>query len=126
MRSRIGAAFAIAVALTSTEAAADGNALLTQCQLVLKVVDGGRVDRTTDMVGAGQCLGMVEGVRNTLTILNTGLPGDYRVCFPDDGISNGQAARIVVKFLKEHPEILNKDSTFLSMLAFKQAYPCKG
>ncbi|MFV3381067.1 hypothetical protein [Pseudomonas sp. NY15354] len=91
MKSRIGTAIALAGALAGTEANADGNALLAQCQQVARVMDGAQVGPNTDMVGAGQCLGMVEGVRNTITLLNTALPQGYRICFPDKGITNGQA-----------------------------------
>lgn len=123
MNAWIGA-IALTGSLVSTGALADGNALLEHCQQVMRVVDA-ESSKNTNPVGAGQCLGMLEGVRSTMTILHTALPENYRICFPKNGISNGQAARIVIKFLEDNPAILNQDATFLSLLAFKEAYPCK-
>lgn len=76
-------------------------------------------------VQAGSCLGMVEGVRNTMLILNSSLPEKMKICLPPTGIKNGQAVRVVVKYLNDNPEKLNEDSTLLTMLAIAHAYPCK-
>ena len=100
---------------------ADGNELLAQCQNVERYLDSEEVENT---FAIGLCLGLLQGVRNTMVILNTGLDQRLRTCWPKTGINNGQAARIVVRYLREHPEQLNKDEVLLSMLAFQAAYPC--
>lgn len=48
-----------------------------------------------------------------------------RTCFPENGITNEQAVRIVLKYLNEHPAELHQDQTYLTFLAFRDAYRCK-
>ncbi|CAN2967078.1 hypothetical protein METHPM2_110017 [Pseudomonas sp. PM2] len=78
-----------------------------------------------DLLGVGRCIGMVEGVRNTMVIFKSALPDNLKVCFPKQGINNGQATRILEKFLHDNPAMLDQDETFLTIMAFKQAYPCE-
>lgn len=60
-----------------------------------------------------------------MVILNSALPDNIKVCFPKNGIDNGQTVRIVDKFLHDNPAMLDQPDTFLVMVALKQAYPCK-
>jgi hypothetical protein len=87
-------------------------------------MDGEKISSKTDEFGIGPCFGLVEGVRNTLVYVNDSLEKDLRICWPKNGIPNGQAIRILVKYLKENPTELNNDQTLLTMVAFKVAYPC--
>lgn len=103
----------------------DGNFILEKCNTTLRVTDGKPLASGDDYMGIGQCLGLVEGVRNTLIYLNSYLERDLQICWPDQGIKNGQAVRILVKYLNDHPAQLNMDQTLLTMMAFKDAYPCK-
>lgn len=123
MKAGIAAAVALVGTMSSGGAMADGNLLLDHCQQVMRAMD-----KTTapadEPLFVGRCLGMVEGVRNTLVILNSALPEKIKVCFPKKGIDNGQAVRIVDKFLRENPAMLDQPDTFLVMMAFRQAYPC--
>ncbi|MGH9878299.1 MAG: Rap1a/Tai family immunity protein [Nitrososphaerales archaeon] len=102
----------------------DGNGFLKACRLTVKFIDDEPIteDRGLEV---GYCLGLIEGVRNSMILLNPHLPKDYKVCFPSSLITNRQAARIVVKYLDNHPAILDKDKTLLTMYAFADAYPCK-
>lgn len=111
-----------ALCLPLGSAIADGNELLSQCQNAEHFMDTGQV-RDTNSIGF--CLGMLQGVRNTMTILDQGLSPPMRTCFPSEGIDNGQAVRIVVQYLKRHPEKLHEDEVLLSMLGFRSAFPCK-
>ena len=43
---------------------------------------------------------------------------------PPDGTTNGQAVRIVVKYLRDHPEELHKHDSVLAFTALKAAFPC--
>lgn len=103
----------------------DGNALISKCKAALRIMNGKKVDASDDQVAIGQCLGLVEGVRNTLVYLNSFLEKDLQICWPDAGINNGQAIRILVKYLDDHPAILHMDQTLLTMKAFEESYPCK-
>lgn len=106
---------------SATESARnDGNELLTCCS--------GVIDYPTEFsparsFGTGFCIGMVAGVRNMMLLTHALLkPPAY--CFPERGFTNGQAARIVVKWLEDNPNSLHKDAAFVTMLAFMDAFPC--
>jgi len=68
----------------------------------------------------GICLGVAVAVNE----LEAYLPKNIRACFPD-GVPYGQAVRIVSKYLNDHPEMLQKNLTFLVIAAFHEAFPCK-
>jgi hypothetical protein len=48
---------------------------------------------------------------------------DLVSCAPPDSRAS-QLARVVVKFLDEHPERMNEDFRLLAMEAFHRAWPC--
>jgi len=109
--------------------ATDGNELLAACQTVINYMDSGEtsLDHSSDL-DIGLCLGLGEGVRNTMIFYGlSDLPQDsyYRVCLPEGGIKNGQAARIISSHLMKNPANLHMDASGLAMLAFIDAYPCK-
>lgn len=106
--------------LFSSSVYADGNKLLEQCISTERYIDTGEIKNEFDI---GMCLGLVQGVRNTMQIM--GSDSSTKVCFPDNGIDNGQATRIVVAYLKKNPASLHEHEVLLTMLAFADAYPCK-
>jgi hypothetical protein len=122
-------AWAGAVALTGMlgcgAALADGNALIKECAAAVKSMDDAAAKPAVGNWQLGHCSGIIEGVMRTMVILNNNLTADFKVCFPEGGITNGQALRIVDKYLHDNPAKLNEDATFLTMLAFYHAYPCK-
>ncbi|MCL6306945.1 Rap1a/Tai family immunity protein [Pseudomonas syringae] len=75
--------------------------------------------------GAGVCAGLVYGVTDTLKTAHIVSPDAVSVCIPIDGFTMGQAARILLKYLDDHPETLNENSSTLAMKAFRKAYPCR-
>lgn len=103
-------------------AGSDGNELLLQCRSVVRSMD---TDQMNGSYGDGLCLGLIHGVKGMTWFLEDGLSQPYRTCIPGD-VNNGQAARIVVKFLESRPELLNQDRGTLVWRALKNAYPCKG
>ncbi|MNR32810.1 hypothetical protein D3C85_1504300 [compost metagenome] len=61
----------------------------------------------------------------TLVMVDSELPKDQRICLPANGVSNGQAARIVVKLMEEHPAQMSEDDGVLITVALRLAFPCK-
>lgn len=106
--------------LCSGAAIADGNTLLTQCQQFVKASDR---DRDFNQGEAGMCVGFVEGVLSTTAFFSENLESGARLCVPKTA-TNGQLARVVVKYLKDNPAKLNQGKTGLVWLAMKDAYPC--
>jgi len=45
-------------------------------------------------------------------------------CVPDEGIRPQQAARIIVRYLQQHPQTLHYPGYFLAVQAFREAFPC--
>lgn len=111
--------------LASGGAIADGNELLADCQKALKNKDEGR----SGSMGDGYCLGLINGVGSTMDALspqlkpNPLLKKTGETCMP--ALSNGQSARIVTKYLQDHPASLHLGAAYLTMLALQDAYPCK-
>jgi hypothetical protein len=124
MKAWIGVVALVGMLGSGGAHATDGNNLLHSCQTVIRLMDNEKVS-AGDSMDAGQCFGMVEAVRGVLFIYDQQIPQNLRVCIPAGGINNGQAARIVSKYLHDNPAQLNEDATLLTILAFKQAYPCK-
>jgi hypothetical protein len=127
----IAAVLALLVALASPCYAAtgpqlinDGNSLLTACKSFLDIVDGKPSD-ADNLLEMGQCIGIVGGVKTTMASLNGSLNEPMRTCFPANEIKVGPQVRVVVGYLKAHPDALALDSSMLTMLAFHTAYPCK-
>lgn len=99
----------------------DGNSLLLQCQQYIKAADS---EKNYDRVDAALCLGFLQGVQSSFSFLSDDLKEEAKFCLPN-GVTNGQITRIVVKYLKDNPKLLNKNRMGLVWLALTDAYPCK-
>ena len=108
----------------SSNAKADGNQFLNDCQAVEKSLDNRGALTGSEFVDFGYCYGLIQGVRSSMQLLNIGLQPEYRTCWPTEEINNGQAVRIVLKYLRSNPEILNLDATTLVFRTFSTSYPC--
>ena len=121
--------FALASKLAVAQSASDGDALLHNCSLVVKMADTDNVTSTLDNLDAGTCMGLVRGIMDTMALwqsLDHGGPVDNSAvhgCIPDS-IKTIQGARIVVKYLNEHPERLQAPDTRLVLMAMVDAFPC--
>lgn len=104
----------------AADAKFDGNELLAQCQQYLKAADS---ESNYDRIDAGLCTGFLQGVLGAFTFLREELENDSKFCVPN-GVTNVQTARIVVKYLKDNPKLLNLNRTGLVWSALKDAYPC--
>lgn len=123
MKAGIAASVVLAGAFASGSAMADGNNLLTQCQAAIRFINNN--NDSTNEFGQGKCLGVVSAVVGLTMVFNDKLPKESKVCFPKDGITNGQSIRIVVKFLQDTPSLLHMPDEVLTKIALERAYPCK-
>jgi len=97
----------------------DGNKLLTDCGAAVTFMDG---ERLLDTVGASHCLGFIQGLNQMNDFY--GLKGaPMFFCRPRE-VTAGQATRIVVKYLRDHPEELHKEDFVLVVAALSAAFPC--
>lgn len=98
-----------------------GNYLIAACQAAVTAQDHPNSLKTaSDEYKIGYCFGMAYGVSDTLL----GSQRAQRACVPD-GVTAGQEARIIEKYLKDHPAQLNLPSPFLVGFAIEKAFPCK-
>ena len=102
----------------------DGSALLRSCGAAVRLSDGARLS-DAETVQAVHCAGYVSGFLDALALLRW-KGGATPVCVPAAGIENDQAARIVVKYLRQHPERLHESGRILLITAIAEAFPCKG
>ncbi len=72
-----------------------------------------------EMWAQGECAGMVAGIY----FYGQLLPPDRRFCAPQ-GANQGQALRIVVKYLNDNPAITARDFRDLTAEALHKAWPC--
>ena len=78
---------------------------------------------------ARNCIGYIQGVLDTITRWDAMTQQNKAVgpsiCMPHEGVNSNQAVPIVVKYMNDHPEELDKPPVFITMAAMAQAYPCK-
>jgi hypothetical protein len=43
----------------------------------------------------------------------------------DRNVTTGQAADVVIRFLRDHPGVRNNSAASLARVALKEAFPCK-
>ena len=118
--------------LLAGNAFGDGNSLLAECTSAIALVEKLNTRALTidnfkneNFLGAGSCLGMMQGMKDMNKSYEVLLSKKALFCTPESGVSNDQAARIVVKYLKEHPEKLHEKESLLAIEAFMEAFPCK-
>ena len=97
--------------------------LMDHCNATLKLQD---VDNPThdEHVKSVGCLSYLEGIKQFLYEEYL-LMEQRNICFPEVGISNGQAARIVVNYLEEFPDKLPEHKLQITLEAFSYAFPCE-
>lgn len=103
-----------------------GVQLLEECQLV------GKPDlnaASLDFQNSAHCAGYLSGMMDTLALWNQVDPDVQNhnpapVCIPDD-VTVLEAAKVVVKYLNDHPISLHDQYAEAALLALSYAYPCK-
>jgi hypothetical protein len=68
--------------------------------------------------------GMCSGISSTLWAFGSVLPANVRFC-PPKGSTSEQTTRIIVNYLKRHPEGLQDPYRYLAVTALHDAWPCK-
>jgi hypothetical protein len=114
--------FTVSMSSYGSDRLGDGNYLLGQCQELEKVDKGGDFD----LAKFNYCFAVIKGVRDAVDVYSSDekVPFYLRACPPTE-MQLGQAARIVIKFLKENPDRLHEPDSHLAMSAYWGAYPCK-
>ncbi len=123
----------------------DGNGLLDFCGEIVNQLDSAptQMDATKEMK-FGWCVGYLQatqdrisnwrltGAIQVMAYQQDGKPAPSHMWADEDFVSTcipdaapiGQLARVLVKWLREHPEKLHELKSFLVIDALKDAFPC--
>jgi len=109
-------------------AAIDGNEVLDRCKTYIRTIDNAQAVSQSDYVDGGFCVGYVTGVIDDhfMWQVNEGSPTDptKHFCMPD-GATPGQAVRVVVKWLEDHPARLHERAIGLVLSALRESFTCR-
>ncbi|MGD0905452.1 MAG: Rap1a/Tai family immunity protein [Terracidiphilus sp.] len=100
----------------------DDNELLSKCSSTIKFLDNEKLS-SSEMQDAGWCLGYVNGVADGMEMATATGSIAKLYCIPE-GVTTGQAVRVLVKWLRSHPEKLHQ-SRVLVVVSWADAFPCK-
>lgn len=102
-------------------ASPDGVELLQSCSAGIRISEGGNTSKK-EVADALWCVAYVQGHLDGYAVSSA---TNAKACFPSKGISTEQAVRIVVEWLKKHPERLHKIGSDEMLLAYANVFPCK-
>ncbi len=105
-------------------AGADGNMLLKACTAGLKVVNKEQNLSSKELVDSAYCAGLIQGITD-LDRINKSSLGTSFFCPPENTINKAEATRIVVNYLRAHPEKRKQPESTLIIEALKEAFPCR-
>ena len=113
-------------AAKGTVIVSDGTALLAACGDFVAYVERGATDATEDnVINAAVCTAFIRGVTEGVAMASSepGLGSGY--CLPGGTLPALQSARVVVKWLREHPAKLHLVPGPLVVASFRDAFPCR-
>ena len=109
---------------------ADGNTLLKSCQIYIDNPSG--VNNIDDAFAHSFCYGVLRTYKQSLQVvtkfrIDGAVSSDMTMfdnCSFDEVYSETQLARVLVKYLKEHPENLHFWNITLIDMAMDEYFPC--
>ena len=108
---------------------ADGNEFLSKCSVAVASLDQSVSSDKVDSVAElgyqfGYCMGFAQGFTGANYTYGVLAKDKVRLmCLPDRSIKNGQALRVIVAYMKAHPEKLHLEEIILATFAFQEAFP---
>jgi Ssp1 endopeptidase immunity protein Rap1a len=106
--------------LAVEEGRESSEAFLKYCISAEKVLDGGKLESTSEMVDAVNCLKYLDGFRDGLRLYTR----PQIICIPRE-VTDRQLVRVVMKYLRENPSKLHLDKVQGATDALRAAYPCR-
>jgi Rap1a immunity proteins len=95
-----------------------GNYWLSRCEAAMARSPS---SRPVETVESGFCMGVVDA----WVVGRRFLKSEHTFCLPEK-VSRDQAQRVVIKFLKDHPDMLNEPFVDLALFALVTTWPCRG
>lgn len=101
----------------------DGNSLLADCNSAIRALDNRVTPSRAEALGIGRCFGLIQGIKDLNTLYRVKDEGSAFFCPPDE-VTLGQAARIIIKYMRDNPNKLHMPDSILIIAALEDAYPC--
>lgn len=101
-----------------------GSELLQACGAAQKQSDGIRIS-DEETIGSIYCIGYVSGFLDSLALSAAASGAGQKICLPQRGITNDQAVRVLVKFLRENPQTLHESGRMSFYIALAKTFPCR-
>lgn len=124
---------ALLFSVRPASAGPDGNQVLRTCQQTITHLDD-QPDKVESLgyLDSGWCVGWVTAVieinnlHRELADKSHPVSADmFYFCSPPEGLTALQAIRIVVQYLRAHPQQLDQNAMALTSFALMSAFPCK-
>jgi hypothetical protein len=100
-----------------------GNEFVRTCEPIFVASSSGAVRDHSDYYDSAFCLAYVIGVNDGAHLFLDIAPPAAKYCMPS-GVTRGQEVRVLIKYIKDHPEKAHLSTDFLEVLAFHDAFPC--
>lgn len=120
----------VGICLTTFSAFAsnlDGNQLLSYCSYSVKEIDNNFASNIPSLVSkSSACFGFVTAVAQYNSIIISAAKGSkVAKCYSEtyQGVTVGQDARVIVKYFKDNPQLLNQWAATLATEALINAFP---
>lgn len=102
-----------------------GNAFLRQCAVVEKDHDLTSADKSNQMVCADYVSGFVGGASAAITFSRSKGESPSSLYCTDSDTETGRLVKVVLKYIRSHPETADLRTFVLVTRAFQGAYPCR-
>jgi hypothetical protein len=120
----LGFMLATVIPLSALAQGPPGSKFLQACGAAVKQQDGLNVS-DDEMFAALWCIGYVQGFVDAVSVTQTLVRSGRSLCFPQQGVSNDQAIRVFVKYLRENPQVLHESGRTSLVISLAQTFPCK-
>lgn len=107
-----------------------GNAFLQVCASSFDKADALDTQTNTEIVYGVACMNFLRGLDEGVSFgiqfadVNSKQQSPSPWCMPDN-VTAIQAGRILVKYIRAHPETSNQRTSLLALYAYRDAFPCQ-
>lgn len=95
-----------------------GNLLAKNCAF------GEASDEAINYYANGQCSGVITGTVDAIDYYQSLGENPELICVPD-GVTRGQAKKVVQKYMEDNPAQLHYTATLVIWAALREAFPCE-
>jgi hypothetical protein len=104
----------------------DGNELLQKCEPIEKLYDDPASMDSKEASGVVYCLGYIDSFIETFYFqVQAKILPSVPYCMPEEQLPKKEIAKVIIDYLKNHPEELGKPAGYFIFLALREAFPCR-